>query len=84
MLYCVLPVALLIGLILVLGVWLGRSSRKKVEVVQAPAPAPPPPPTPFLAEDVQPRLLQLKVLLDQGLISEADYEAKKADILAKM
>jgi hypothetical protein len=67
---------LLIAVILVLGVWLGRSSRKRVEVVQAPAPQ--------ATEDAQSRLQQLKSLLDQGLITEADYEAKKADILAKM
>jgi hypothetical protein len=88
LLYCVLPIALLIGLILVLGVWLGRSSRKKVEVVQGAAPlattAPPPVAAPVAPEDAQARLQQLKALLDQGLISESDYEAKKADILAKM
>lgn len=75
-LFCVLPIALLIAIILVLGVWLGRSSKKRPEIVQAPAPV--------VTEDAQARLQQLKSMLDQGLISETDYEAKKAEILAKM
>ena len=91
-LFCVLPIVLLIVLFLLLGMLLGRSSKKKAEVVEAQAPAPAqvaepvaaPQAAPVAAEDAQARLQQLKSLLDQGLISEADYEAKKADILAKM
>ena len=30
------------------------------------------------------KLRQLKVMLDDGLITQADYEAKKAQILAAM
>lgn len=99
-LLCVLPIVLLIVLILLLGMWLGRSSKKRAEVVQAPATAQAPAPTPVVApgatspaapvaataaaEDAQTKLQQLKSLLDQGLISESDYEAKKAEILSKM
>jgi hypothetical protein len=85
-LFCVLPLVLIVVLILLLGMWLGRSSKKRVEVVQTPAPAPAPAPVvaPLAAEDVQTKLQQLKSMLDQGLITESDYEAKKADILAKM
>lgn len=76
LLYCVLPIVLLIGLILGLGLWLGRASKQRPQIVQAPAPA--------ATADVQSNLQKLKSILDQGLITEADYEAKKADILAKM
>jgi cytoskeletal protein CcmA (bactofilin family) len=79
-LFCVLPLVLLITLILLLGIWLGRSSKKRSQVVKAQATTP----APAMTEDAQSKLQQLKSLLDQGLISEADYEAKKADILAKM
>jgi hypothetical protein len=70
--------------------WLGRSSKKKTQVVeaqataQAPAPVVAPVAATTAAEDAQTKLQQLKSLLDQGLITESDYEAKKADILSKM
>lgn len=87
-LFCVLPLVLLVVLILLLGMLLGRSSRKRAPAGVAPAStiaAPPAPaPAPAVPEDAQARLQQLKSMLDQGLISEADYEAKKADILARM
>jgi len=99
-LFCVLPIALLVALILLLGMWLGRSSKKKAEVVEAQAPVPAqdavqnvaqvaapvaePMTAPVTAEDAQTRLQQLKSMLDQGLITESDYEAKKAEILSKM
>ena len=76
LLYCILPIALLILIILALGTWLGRQSKKRVQVVQAPAPA--------VSEDAQMKLQNLKKMLDEGLITQTDYEAKKADILAKM
>ncbi len=76
LLYCILPIGLLIIIILVLGTWLGRQSKKKPEIVQAP---------PLVAvDDTQTKLQNLKKMLDDGLINETDYEAKKADILAKM
>ncbi len=76
LLYCILPIVLLIALILVLGAWLGRQSKKRPEIVQAPAQA--------VVEDVPTKLQNLKKMLDEGLISQTDYETKKADILAKM
>jgi cytoskeletal protein CcmA (bactofilin family) len=76
LLCCVLPIVILVILFLVLGVWLCRITRRKPQVVQAPAPV--------ATEDVQQKLEKLKSLLDQGLISQTDYEAKKADILSKM
>ena len=76
LLYCVLPIALLIAVILLLGMWLGRASKKRAQAVQAPAPV--------AAEDSQQKLATLKSMLDQGLITQTDYEAKKADILAKI
>ncbi|PWB51494.1 MAG: hypothetical protein C3F13_13710 [Anaerolineales bacterium] len=75
LLYCVLPIVLLIAIILGLGTWLGRQSKKKPEVIHATA-AP--------SDDAQVKLQNLKKMLDDGLISQTDYEAKKADILAKM
>jgi hypothetical protein len=76
LLYCVLPIVLLIALILGLGVWLGRASKKRSQIVQVPAPV--------VTEDAQQKLKKLKSMLDEGLIAETDYEAKKADILSKM
>jgi hypothetical protein len=76
LLYCVLPIVLLIALILVLGLWLGRASRKGAQVAQAPAPV--------ATEDAQQKLQKLKAMLDEGLITETDYETKKAEILSKM
>jgi hypothetical protein len=76
LLYCVLPIGLLIALILGLGTWLGRQSKKRPVIVPEPAVA--------VVEDAQTKLQNLKKMLDDGLISETDYEAKKADILSKM
>jgi outer membrane protein TolC len=45
-------------------------------MIQAPAPA--------VVEDAQTKLQNLKKMLDEGLITETDYETKKADILTKM
>ena len=76
LLYCVLPIALLIAVILGLGTWLGKQSKKRSEVVQAPAAA--------VSEDAKTKLENLKKMLDEDLISKDDYEAKKAEILSKM
>jgi len=76
LLYCVLPIVVLIALILSLGTWLGRQSKKRVQVVPAPITEG--------AEDTKTKLQNLKKMLDEHLITETDYEAKKADILAKM
>ena len=76
LLYCVLPIVILIVVILGLGVWLGRVSRKRGR--NAPASAP------IVTEDSQQKLQKLKSMLDEGLITETDYATKKADILSKM
>jgi cytoskeletal protein CcmA (bactofilin family) len=76
LLYCVLPLVILIGLILGLGVLLGRSSKRKSQTAPAPATS--------AGDDPQQKLKQLKAMLDEGVITEKDYEAKKADILSKM
>ena len=76
LLYCLLPIVVFIALILGLGTWLGRQSKKRVQAVQAPASSD--------KEDIQQKLQNLKNMLDQSLINETDYETKKADILSKM
>jgi hypothetical protein len=45
--------------------------------------APPPAPT-QTADDASATLARLAEMRDQGLITEADFEAKKADILGRM
>ena len=76
LLVCVLPIVILIVIFLTLGTWLGRRSKKGVQTRQAPAMT--------VSEDTKTKLQELKKMLDEGLISETDYEAKKADILSKM
>lgn len=48
---------------------------------QAATPPPPPPPAAPAPEDPVAKLTQLKAMLDQGLITDADYEAAKAKVL---
>lgn len=76
LLYCVLPVVLLIAVVLGLGVRLGKVSKKGVQDIPATASA--------LTEATQQKLEQLKGMLDKDLITGTDYETKKADILSKM
>jgi uncharacterized membrane protein len=76
LLYCVLPIVLLIVIILVLGTWLGRQSKKRAGVAQVPAMVD--------AEDTKTKLENLKKMLDEDLISKDDYEKKKAELLSKM
>lgn len=124
LLFCVLPIAIIIVVFLLLGVWLGRITKRapQVQTLQAasvpvpaetpvpvethvpaemPAPAeasdearsltslaqtpvPVQAPAPPLVDDTRQKLQQLKSLLDEGLITQTDYEAKKADILSRM
>jgi len=49
----------------------------------APAPAPAAPPAP-VEEPIEARLEKLKGLLDKGLISPADYDGAKAELLKKL
>ncbi len=76
LLYCILPIVVLIALIIALGTWLGRQSKKRTQLVPAPSVA--------VSEDIKTELQNLKKMVDENLITETDYEAKKADILAKM
>jgi predicted small secreted protein len=76
LLYCVLPIVILVAIILGLGLWLGRQSKKRAQPIQAPVPA--------VTEDTQTKLQNLKKMLDEGLITQTDYDSKKADLLSKM
>jgi cytoskeletal protein CcmA (bactofilin family)/uncharacterized membrane protein len=76
LLFCVLPIVIIIVIFLVFGVWLGRKSKKRVQTIQTPAPAG--------NEETPAKLQSLKKMLDDGLITESEYEAKKADLLSKM
>lgn len=78
-LYCLLPlvvIGVLVGVVVFLIIRMRRRPVAEVPVAQAPAPAAP--------EDPSRKLNQLKAMLDDGLITEEDYEAKKAEILSKM
>jgi hypothetical protein len=83
---CLLPL-LLLGLPILLLVFFFRRRRA------APSPAAPPDqgetpatpaPAPASSEDPKQKLKQLKEMLDEGLVTEAEYEAKKTEILAGM
>jgi len=76
LLYCILPIVVLIALIIALGTWLGRQAKKRTQLVPAPSVA--------VSEDIKTKLQNLKKMVDENLITETDYEAKKADILSKM
>lgn len=71
-LYCVLPLVFL-GVVIGVAVYLVRRRRGQ-RLVEAPAPS---------GEPTQ-KLRQLKAMLDEGLITEEEYEAKKAEILSGM
>jgi len=78
----IFPRAILLGLAaLLFGVLVGRT-RGELTVTWAPAPqaisiVPP-------APDPGQQLVILKQLLDQGAISRSEYDAKKAELLARM
>ena len=46
--------------------------------------APPAAPPAVAADDPQARLGKLKALLDKGLVTQADYDSAKAEILKKL
>ncbi|OYO31601.1 SPFH domain-containing protein [Janthinobacterium sp. PC23-8] len=52
--------------------------------LQQPAPAPAPAPAAPAEEPIEARLEKLKGLLDKGLISAADYDGAKAELLKKL
>ena len=75
---------------LVIGLVSGRTGELTVTwapIPQAPrpvAPQPAPVPAPAAAPDHVANLTTLKSMLDQGLITPEEYEAKKADLLSRM
>jgi uncharacterized membrane protein len=71
-LYCVVPAVLLVALVFGLGAVLGRSSRRNRASVT---------PAVDTAGEPEKKLMKLKAMLDQGLITEEDYTAKKRTIL---
>jgi membrane protease subunit (stomatin/prohibitin family) len=70
------------------GVAVGQAMAQGLSGAFAPAPAPAaaaPNPVPPVAEDsIEARLEKLKGLLDKGLISAADYDSTKAELLKKL
>ena len=50
----------------------------------AAAPAAAPAPAPAAAEDPMEKLTKLKSMLDMGILTQAEFDAKKAEILAKL
>ena len=50
----------------------------------SPAPAVPAPPAPAAEVSIEDRLTKLKGMLDKGLISAADYDSTKAELLKKL
>ena len=59
------------------------SSQEEQQAYEQPAPAPAPPPQPA-APDTVTQLKQLAELKDQGVLTDAEFEAQKAKILATM
>lgn len=83
---CVLPL-FIAGVLIVLVVLLTRrrpaAEPASSALIQSETPAAPAP-APAASEDAKQKLTQLKEMLDEGLITEAEYEAKKAEILSGM
>jgi hypothetical protein len=75
--YTVYWVPILLGIILLVMGFLRRTEKSQVSSTTAPVPTP----TPASQEDQT--LRKLKEMLDAGLITEQDYETKRADILSK-
>ena len=65
------------------GQLMGQAMQQSLQAAQPAAAAPAPQAAPAAA-DPQAKLAQLKGLLDQGLITQADYDAAKADVLKKL
>jgi membrane protease subunit (stomatin/prohibitin family) len=65
------------------GVAFGQVMGQSLAGATAPAPAPAAPAAPA-AESIEDRLGKLKGLLDKGLISAADYDSTKAELLKKL
>jgi len=68
----------------VMGQAMGQALNPGAAPVQAPAAAAPAAPAAPAQESIEDRLGKLKGLLDKGLISPADYDATKAELLKKL
>ena len=68
------------------GAVLGQTMAHSLNSTMAPAPAAPVPAAPPapVEEPIEARLQKLKGLLDKGLISAADYDSTKAELLKKL
>jgi membrane protease subunit (stomatin/prohibitin family) len=67
------------------GVTLGQAMGQAMGASLAPGAATPPAPVAAAADDsIEARLQKLKGLLDKGLISAADYDSTKAELLKKL
>ena len=73
-----------VGAGLAAGVGMGQVMMDALRTAQTPAaPAAPAAPAPA-ADDPEARLAKLKALLEKGLVTPADYDAAKAEILKKL
>jgi membrane protease subunit (stomatin/prohibitin family) len=71
-----------VGAGLAAGVGMGQVMMDALRGSQAPAAAPTP--VAAAADDPEARLAKLKALLDKGLVTQADYDSAKAEILKKL
>ena len=72
-----------VGAGLAAGVGMGQGMMDALRGSQAPAAAPVAAPA-VAADDPEARLGKLKALLDKGLVTQADYDSAKAEILKKL
>lgn len=77
------PLGALIPLILGAMIASGTDRRRDREALAAAIKAPPAPPAPA-REDVAARIGELADLRDRGAITAEEYEAKKAELLARL
>ena len=73
-----------VGAGLAAGVGMGQVMMDALRGSQPPAPAAAPTPVAAAADDPEARLAKLKALLDKGLVTQADYDSAKAEILKKL
>jgi hypothetical protein len=64
--------------------WASQEEQQYYEQQQYAQPAPAPAPQPAAAPDTVTQLKQLAELKDQGILTDAEFEAQKAKILAAM
>jgi len=59
----------------------GRFTQRAADVGTTTSPPPPPPPPQGDVNDLATRLRNLETLLSQGLITQAEYDTRRADII---